>query len=98
MAKLDTIATKIGALMGEIEHTSATKSRAARSMLNEAVALTQRAMKRLDKGGKEKALDLIAEAECLLARAKKEAVAWEKARQRFAAVLRQQTGSKAKGK
>jgi hypothetical protein len=98
MANLDTIATKIGSLLGEIERTGGTKSRAVRSMLNEAVALTQRARKRFDKGGKEKALDLIAEAECLLVRAKKEAVAWEKARQRFAAVLRQQAESKAKGK
>jgi len=97
MAKLDTIATKIGSLLGEIEHTSATKSRAARSMLKEAVALAQRARKRLDKGGREKALDLLADAECLFARAKKEAIAWEKARQRFAAVMKQQPESKAKG-
>ena len=37
-------------------------------MLNEAVELAQRSRERLDKGGKEKALELIADAECLFIR------------------------------
>ena len=96
MAKLDRIAAKLGSLLGEIEHASATKSRAAKSMLKEAAALLKRAEKRLERGSREKALDLVAEAECLFERAKKEAIAWEKARQRFVATLRQQP--KANGK